>query len=66
MTRPAYIAIAVPTEGVWYVEAPQVDRATQALRADEVDMMARDLIHIMTDLPPESFDIEIEWRTEFP
>lgn len=51
-------------EKYWLVHAPAVDRWTQARTLREVDVMARDLISIMTGEAPES--IELAVRLDLP
>jgi hypothetical protein len=41
----------------WLIHVPEVDRSTQARNLAELDSMARDLIAIMADIDPESFDV---------
>lgn len=56
-----YTARVTRDEDAWMVEVPEVDRVTQALNLRQVEKMARDLIAIMTDIEPDSFDLVIEW-----
>lgn len=44
---------------VWLVHVPAVNRSTQARNLPEVDLMARDLIAIMLDVAPDSFDLDV-------
>ena len=48
-------------EDAWMVEVPEVQRVTQAVNSRRVEEMARDLIALMTDTEPDSFDLAIEW-----
>jgi hypothetical protein len=43
----------------WNVRVPEVERSTQARNLGEAEAMARDLIVIMEDVPPDSFDIDV-------
>ena len=43
----------------WLIHVPQVDRWTQARTVSEIEEMARDLIAIMDEVEPDSFDVEI-------
>jgi hypothetical protein len=43
----------------WNVSVPEVERSTQARNLGEAEAMARDLIVIMEDVPPDSFDIDV-------
>lgn len=49
-------------EDAWMVDVPAVKRVTQALNLKEVDVMARDLIGIMTDEAPESINLDVHVR----
>lgn len=62
--RTTYEVIAKRDGGSWLLRVPAVDRSTQALRLDQAEEMARDLISIMTGLPPESFEIEITTKLD--
>jgi hypothetical protein len=44
---------------VWRVRVPEVERTTQARSLREVEPMARDLIAIMDDIPPDSFSLDV-------
>lgn len=44
----------------WYIEIPALDGATQARHLREIDYMARDYIHNLTDEAPESIELEVE------
>lgn len=41
----------------WHIHVPQVNRSTQARHVAEIEPMARDLIAIMDDVAPDSFDL---------
>ena len=43
----------------WRVRVPDIDRSTQARSLSEAEAMVRDLIAIMTDVPQNSFDVEM-------
>lgn len=44
---------------VWRVRVPEVARTTQARTLREVEPMARDLVALIDDVPPHSFDHEV-------
>ncbi|MGP9587244.1 hypothetical protein ACT3TB_16465 [Micrococcaceae sp. AOP34-BR2-30] len=46
-------------ETMWRVRVPEIERTTVARTLGEVDAMARDLIALMTDQDPESFDLAV-------
>lgn len=59
MSRKVY-EVDVERDGkFWLIHVPAVDRSTQARNLQELDTMARDLVAIMTDSTPESFDLDI-------
>ena len=43
----------------WLIRAPELDRVTQARHLREVEHMARDLVAIMTDVDPGSFELVV-------
>lgn len=43
----------------WMVDVPQVQRVTMALSLQEVEVMAQDLIHIMTGEALESITLDV-------
>lgn len=43
----------------WYIRVPEIGRSTQARHLREVEAMARDLISIIEDVDPASFELEI-------
>jgi hypothetical protein len=44
----------------WYVSIPELDGATQARHLGELDAMARDWIHCMTDEDPATIELDVE------
>jgi hypothetical protein len=44
----------------WRVRVPDIDRSTQARSLSEAEAMVRDLIAIMTDVPQNSFDVDMK------
>jgi hypothetical protein len=44
----------------WNVRVPEIQRSTQARNLGEAEAMARDLIAIMEDVRPDSFDVEVK------
>lgn len=64
MNRMRYEVLASRDGDSWLLRVPAVDRSTQALRLDQAEEMARDLIAIMTNRPSDSFDVEITTRLD--
>jgi hypothetical protein len=46
----------------WLVRVREVDRWTQARRLREVEEMARDLVAVMLDIDPDSFQLEVTYE----
>ncbi|MGH8906220.1 MAG: type II toxin-antitoxin system HicB family antitoxin [Egibacteraceae bacterium] len=46
----------------WLVYVPEVDRHTQARHLREVDVMARDLVAVMTDADPSTIEVVVDVR----
>lgn len=44
----------------WNIRVPEVERSTQARNLREAEAMGRDLIAIMEDIPPDSFEVEVK------
>lgn len=44
----------------WRVRVPDIDRSTQARSLSEAEAMVRDLIAIMTDVPQNSFNVDMK------
>lgn len=55
-----YHARAERGERFWLIYVPEVDRWTQARRYSEIEETARDLVAVMEDVDPESFDVQVE------
>lgn len=60
MKRKTYKADVTREGKFWIINIVDLNRAvTQGRRLSEVDVMARDLIAIITDTEPDSFDVDI-------
>ncbi|GAA5019679.1 hypothetical protein GCM10023317_61930 [Actinopolymorpha pittospori] len=46
----------------WLIRIREIDRSTQARHLREVDAMARDLIAVMRDVEPDSFELVVSHR----
>jgi predicted RNase H-like HicB family nuclease len=62
------VAVNRPTYGVsaerdgrwWFVRVPEVPGAiTQARRLDQVEAMAREVVSLLLEVAPDSFDLEV-------
>lgn len=62
--RPSYRVRADRSDRGWWIVRVLDMRhvVTQARRASEVEEMARDVIALLEDVPPNSFDIEVTYR----
>lgn len=47
----------------WLIHVPEIDRVTQARHLREIDVMARDLIAVMTDDDPATGELVIDVHT---
>lgn len=61
MTK-CYTVEAQPAGRYWALEVPEIDRVTQARNVKEIEVMARDLIEIMT----ETTDFDMDIRLKLP
>lgn len=43
----------------WLIGVPEIDRHTQARNLAEIEPMARDLIAIMEEIEPDSFELDV-------
>lgn len=57
-----YEVMAQPAGRYWALEVPEIDRVTQARNVKEIELMARDLIEIMT----ETTDFDVDIRLKLP
>ena len=57
--RRTYQVNVTRERGWWMIAIPELDRLTQAKTLDKVDAMARDLIALWLDRPPDSFDLDV-------
>ena len=44
----------------WLIHVPEVDRWTQARTLREVEPMARDLVAVMLEVDPDSFELRVD------
>lgn len=56
----AYTAQVERDGRYWLIHVPEVDRWTQARSLREVELMARDLVAVMKDVEPESFELRVQ------
>jgi hypothetical protein len=57
--RPLFRPRLEPDGGAILIRIPELDGVTQARHPGEVQYMARDLIAVTLDVPPESFDVAV-------
>jgi hypothetical protein len=46
----------------WLIHVREVDRWTQARHVREVEEMARDLVAVMLEIDPDSFELEVAYQ----
>jgi hypothetical protein len=56
----SYTARVERGERFWLVTVPEIQRTTQARTLREVEPMARDLIAVMEQIDPKSFELKRE------
>ncbi len=54
-----YHARVVRGDVFWLVHVPEIDHYTQARNLGEVEPMARDLIAVMKEIDPQSFNLDV-------
>lgn len=59
-----YTVLAQPSGRFWAIEVPEVGRATQARNISEIDVMARDLIKIMTETTEFTLNVQLKLPPE--
>lgn len=65
MMETQVFTVTVERDGrFWHIWSPDVERGTSARNLREVDEMARDLIALMLDIDPRSFELDV--RIELP
>jgi hypothetical protein len=54
-----YTAIVTQSDPGWSIYVPKVDRHSYATHLREVEPTARDLVHVMTDLPLDAIAVTV-------
>jgi hypothetical protein len=62
--RTTYHAYGRRDGKVWFIELPDLGMATQAKRREQGEDMARDLVALKLDVPPDSFDVVMHWMLD--
>ncbi|HEU4399857.1 MAG TPA: type II toxin-antitoxin system HicB family antitoxin [Actinomycetota bacterium] len=61
MSRPTYRVTAQRDGRWWFVRVPEIQGAiTQARRLEQVEAMAREVISLLLDVTPDSFDLDVQ------
>lgn len=55
-----YTAIVERSDSGWAIFVPEVDRHTWAANLREIEVMARDLVQVMTDKPLDEIQVALE------
>jgi hypothetical protein len=55
-----YSVKAERADSVWLVHVTEIERTTQARTVAEIEPMARDLVAVMRDVEPGSFELDLE------
>jgi predicted RNase H-like HicB family nuclease len=60
VSRPRYEVTAQRDGRWWFVRVPEVPGAiTQARRLEQVEAMAREVVSLLLDVAPDSFDLDV-------
>jgi predicted RNase H-like HicB family nuclease len=60
VSRPMYTVTAQRDGRWWFVRVPEVPGAiTQARRLDQVEAMAREVVSLLLEVAPDSFDLDV-------
>jgi hypothetical protein len=60
-TRKTFTAVCQRSQRWWAIRIPEVQGAfSQARRLDQVERMARDVVSLALEIPPDSFDVCVE------
>jgi len=61
VSRPTYRVTAQRDGRWWFVRVPEIQGAiTQARRLEQVESMAREVVSLLLDVTPESFDLDVQ------
>jgi predicted RNase H-like HicB family nuclease len=61
VSRHSYVVTAKRDGSWWFVRVPQVKGAfTQARRLDQVEAMAREVVSLLLEVEPDTFDLEVQ------
>jgi len=60
MAKHTYKALVTREDRWWMVHVPEIGGLTQARRLSEAKSMARSLVAITLDIPPDSFEVDVE------
>ena len=59
MIKTTYRAKVIKDGSFWFIQLPSLENVfTQARNLDEIDLMTRDVISLMLEIPEDSFDLE--------
>lgn len=59
--RPTYTAKTARDGRWWFIQVPELDGVfSQARRLDQVEHMTRDVVSLMLEVPPDSFDVVVD------
>ena len=59
MIKTIYKANVTRDDSFWFIQLPSLENVfTQARNLDEIDVMTRDVVSLMLEIPADSFDLE--------
>lgn len=60
MIKTTYKAKVIKDGSFWFIQLPSLENVfTQARDLDEIDVMTRDVVSLMLEIPADSFDLEL-------
>lgn len=62
--RTNFAAVVTRSNPGWSIYVPEIDRHTYAAHLREIELMARDLVQVMTDLPLDNVEVSVTCEVE--
>ena len=65
MIKTIYKANITKDGSFWFIQLPSLENLfTQARNVDEIEVMTRDLISLMLEIPADAFDLEFNFESD--
>ena len=63
MIKTTYQANITKDSSFWFIQLPSLENVfTQARNLDEIDVMTRDVVSLMLEIPADSFDLDFNFE----